>query len=132
MVRLGEERKSGSGGKGRFAGKLRGLLGVDASALVSAGMNIEFGLDCDGYRSGNGEKAGSASASNSTSSGSTRIEYLAEDRREDGSTIDDLDERRDMMVVDKRCDSKSALRPSIDDLVRKEGDLVDFDFVGEC
>jgi hypothetical protein len=75
-------------------------------------------------------KAGSASASNSISSWSTNIENLAEDRRDVDSAIDDLDERRDMIVVDNRCDSKSALNPSIDDRERNEGDLVDF--IGEC
>jgi hypothetical protein len=125
LTRLGEEGRSGSGGNERETGRLSGLL-VDGSASVSSETNTEFGLDCEGYRNGRGENAGSASANSSTSSGSTRIEYLAEDRREDDSTIDDLEERRDRTAVDNRCDSKSALKPSIDDRVRSDGDLLGF------
>lgn len=51
-------------------------------------------------------------------------------RRDEDSIIDDLDERRDVTVVDKRCDSRSARKPSIEDCVRRDGDLVAF--VGEC
>lgn len=80
-------------------GRLSGLL-VDWPDSVSDIMNIEVGLDWNGYRSGNGEKVGSASASNSTSSGSTRIENLAEDRCEEDPVIDDLDDLRDNIVVD--------------------------------
>ena len=58
------------------------------------------------------------------------MENLAEDRREEDPTIDDLEDRRDIIVVDNRCDSKSALKPSMDEGVRIDGDLVAF--VGEC
>ena len=85
-------------------GRLSGLLD-DVAAVLSLGMNIEFGLDWVGYRKGRGAKAASIRASDSAnkarSSGSTNIENLEELRR-DGPATDDLEFRRDRILVDNR------------------------------
>lgn len=102
LTRVGDDGESGSGGRGSEIGRLSGLLDTDGPASDSVGSNIEFGLDRDGYRSGKGEKAGSASASNSKSAWSTNMENLAEVLRDVDSPSEDLDERRDEVVVDSR------------------------------
>lgn len=133
LTDLGDEvTEEGRGGNSEAFGTLSGLLD-DGPGMELLGRYIEFGLDCVGYRKGRGAKAASIRASDSASkaisSGSTKIENLAEVRRDDPAT-DDLEFRREMIWVDNRWVSRSALRPSIEDLGRNEGDRVGL--VGEC